>query len=204
MHRETVYDHVVHSQRHFRAILDSLSRPGTINELEPVACEPPARLSRASALVAMALLNADVSFHLLGMPGEDTTYLSVNTGSRPAPMEEATFIFADGAQPPQALEGVNCGTLAYPDTSSTLVIQVDALSSAPIAGGLKVMLEGPGIQEQASVYTRALNPDLLLALQARNVEFPLGIDAIVTCTGDRGRSQVLGIPRTATVSWELC
>ena len=82
---------------------------------------------------------------------------------------------------------------------------MDALSQSPLPGGLKLKLQGPGIDGSAWVYVRHLNPDLLLALQARNSEFPLGIDAIVTCDdGGSGSPRVLGIPRTAKVAWEAC
>ena len=205
MIREVTYDEVFHAQRHFRSILDSMSRPGKINCLDPVEFTPPAGLNKASVLVAFALLNGDASFHLVNRNEEDAAYLSANTRSEAAPIEDAAFIFAGGQEPPEALEGANCGSLTYPDTAATIVIQVDALSQSPLPGGLKLKLQGPGIDGSAWVYVRHLNPDLLLALQARNSEFPLGIDAIVTCDdGGSGSPRVLGIPRTAKVAWEAC
>jgi alpha-D-ribose 1-methylphosphonate 5-triphosphate synthase subunit PhnH len=204
MVRETLYDEVLHSQQHFRSLLDSMSRPGKINPLNPVALTPPPNISRASALVAFALLNADVSFHLLNMTDADAAYLTANTRASVAPIQAAAFIFTNGDNSPGSLEGVNCGTLTYPDTAATIVIQVDALSRDPLMGGLRLTLEGPGIETTVCVYTRRLNPDLLLALQARNAEFPLGIDSILTCDDERGLPHVLGIPRTAKISWESC
>jgi len=198
------YDEVRHSQLHFRALLDSMSFPGRINTLEPVDFSPSPSLNKASALVAFALLNGDVSFHLVNMTDEDTTYLASYTRARAVPIGEATFVFARGAETPDALEGAPCGTLAYPDTGATIVIQVDALSNEPLSGGLKVTIAGPGAGPSASVYLKSINPDFLLALQARNAEFPLGIDAIVTCDdGKSGPARVLGIPRTARLSWEV-
>src|SRR5262245_23663581 len=204
MVRETVYDEVFHAQRHFRSLLDSMSRPGKINALDPVDLSPPPHLNRASVLVAFALLNVDVSFHLLSMSDGDETYLTTNTRARVAPIEAATFVFTNGENTPGALEGINCGTLTYPDTAATIVIQVEALSPEPLTGGLKLTLEGPGIETSACVYVRRLTPDLLLALQARNAEFPLGIDSVLTCDDERGVPQVVGIPRTAKVSWQRC
>jgi len=205
MARELAYDEVFHAQVHFRSILDSMSRPGTINRLEPVEFRPPAHLNKASALVAFALLNADVSFHLVNMTAEDAAYLSANTRAAAAPIDQATFIFAGGGEDPDALEGAHCGSLAYPDTAATIVLQVDALSEQPLPGGMKLTLQGPGIDGTAVVYARHIGADLLLALQARNAEFPLGIDAIVTCDdGGTGDPRVLGIPRTANVTWETC
>jgi alpha-D-ribose 1-methylphosphonate 5-triphosphate synthase subunit PhnH len=208
MIRVMAYDDVFHAQRHFRSILDCMSHPGRIERLDPVDFAPSAHLNKASALVAFALLNADVSCHLLNMADADAMYLSETTRARVAPIGDASFIFADGREVPDALEGANCGTLAYPDTAATIVIQVEAMSEQPLSGGLKLTLQGPGIEHTAHVYFRHINPDLLLALQARNAEFPLGIDALVTCdaTCDDGSGgpRVLGIPRTARLSWESC
>jgi alpha-D-ribose 1-methylphosphonate 5-triphosphate synthase subunit PhnH len=201
--RELAYDRVLHSQSHFRSILDAMSRPGKINELAAPSLSPPPGLNTASALVAFALLNGDVCFHLVNMSGVEAEYVAANTDSRVAPLEGAAFVFASGQEPGAILEGTDCGTLMYPDTSATLVIQVDSLSAAPQGGALALTLEGPGINGCASVYVRGLNPDLLLALQARNAEFPLGVDAIVTCD-ERGAGppRVMGLPRTSKVTWD--
>jgi alpha-D-ribose 1-methylphosphonate 5-triphosphate synthase subunit PhnH len=162
-------------------------------------------LNRASALVAFALLNADVSFHLVNASEADASYLAANTRARIAPIDHATFIFANGTEPAGILEGANCGTLPYPDTSATIVIQVDALSGQSLCGALKLTMTGPGVDGAADVYVRGLGADLLLALQARNAEFPLGIDAILTCDDKgSGEPRVLGLPRTARLAWEQC
>src|SRR5262249_25710311 len=203
MVRETAYDEVRDAQRHFRSILDSLARPGVISVLDPVTLTPPPSLNAASVLVAFALLDADVSYHLVNMGVNEDAYLRTNTRAASKAIAEAHFVFADGSGPADLLEGVHCGSLTYPDTAATLILQVDVLSSDPIAGGLKLTLTGPGVETQAAVHVRHLNPDLLLALQARNAEFPLGIDTIVTSDdGGSGPPRVLGIPRTTTVSWE--
>jgi alpha-D-ribose 1-methylphosphonate 5-triphosphate synthase subunit PhnH len=205
MIRELAYDRVLHSQQHFRSILSALSRPGTINELGPVPLSPPAGLNAASALVSFALINADVGFHLVHMTDVDAGYLNTNTGARAVPIEEAAFIFTEGQEPPAMLEGASCGSLTYPDTAATIVVQVAALSLSPQPGGLMLTLEGPGIDGRAQVSARGLSVDLLLALQARNAEFPLGIDALLTCDdGGAGPARVVGIPRTARVTWEAC
>ena len=205
MVRETGYDEVRDAQRHFRSILDSLARPGVISILDPVTLAPPPRLNAATVLVAFSLLDADVAFHLVDMTASEDAYLRANTRAASTAIEDAQFVFADGSSPAQMLEGVHCGSLTYPDTAATLILQVVTLSSVPVPAGLKLTLTGPGVETQAFVYVRQLNPDLLLALQARNTEFPLGIDTIVTCDdGPQGIPRVLGIPRTTTVRWEHC
>src|SRR5262249_27391022 len=173
--RETAYDEVFDGQRHFRSLLTSMSRPGTIGVLDPVEVAPPPALNAATVLSSFALMNGDVSFHLVGMDDSVAQYLAANTRATPAPIERADFILASGdAAPADALEGANCGTLAYPDTSATIVIQVRAISSDPLPDAMRITIEGPGIAGRSTVWVRGLDADLLLALQARNSEFPLG------------------------------
>src|SRR5262249_25576173 len=199
------YDEVFHAQRHFRSLLDSLSRPGTIHALAPASCTPPGGLNRATALAAFALMNADVSFHVVSMTDVEAAYLTANTSAKASAIDAAAFIVLNGNESPAALEGASCGTLAYPDTSATLILQVDALSTTACAGGVKLTLRGPGIDGRAEAFARNLNVDLLVALQARNAEFPLGIDTILTCDDrESGQPRVMGIPRTTKVSWERC
>src|SRR5262249_18420346 len=154
MVRETAYDDVRHAQEHFRSILESLSRPGQITVLAPVAITPPSQLNTASTLVAFALLDGDVSFHLVNMTDDEETYLRANTRAQLKPVESATFVFADGSSPAGMLEGIYCGSLTYPDTAATLVLQVEALSHDPIPDGLRLTLTGPGIETRASIYVR--------------------------------------------------
>ena len=96
MHRETAYDEVFDAQRHFRTVLDAMSRPGRVNRLTGPVLSPPAPFLPASAAVAFALLNADVTFHLTGFTDAAAAYLTAHTHSRPAPAAQADFLFLSG------------------------------------------------------------------------------------------------------------
>ena len=61
MIRETAYDEIFDAQRHFRTLLDSMSRPGKINRFAPLALTPPEGFPRATTYVAFALLNAELT-----------------------------------------------------------------------------------------------------------------------------------------------
>jgi alpha-D-ribose 1-methylphosphonate 5-triphosphate synthase subunit PhnH len=200
--RELGYDRILHAQDHFRVIVTALSRPGTINEFRPIALSPPPGLNTASTLVAFALLDSGIGFHLVRMTSLEAEYLATNTGARAVAIEDAAFLFASGLEAPSVLEGVHCGSLTYPDTAATIVLQVEALSSSPQPGGLLLTLEGPGIDGRTQVSVGGLSTDLLLALQARNAEFPLGIDVLLT-TGAAAPATVVGLPRTTRVTWEV-
>jgi len=79
---------------------------------------------------------------------------------------------------------------------------LEAASPGPLAGALRLTFEGPGVDGTTVLFVRGLNPDLLLALLARNAEFPMGIDTLLTFKNESGAPCVIGIPRTTRVSWE--
>ncbi|MEI9976710.1 MAG: phosphonate C-P lyase system protein PhnH [Ignavibacteriota bacterium] len=122
--REIAYDEVFDGQKHFRSILDSMSRPGKINPLDPVKLAPPPPLNPATVLAGWALMDRDVTFHTV-FDRAVNDYLAANTGAAFAPLPEAGFIFAPGTATPEILEFMNCGSLLYPDTGATLVLQIE-------------------------------------------------------------------------------
>jgi alpha-D-ribose 1-methylphosphonate 5-triphosphate synthase subunit PhnH len=202
--REIAYDEVFDAQRHFRSILDSMARPGKINPLDPVQLDPPPGLNTASVLVAFALMDASTTFEVVNMHSGEGAYLAANTNAVRSQMSDASFIFAAASEPAEMLDDADCGTLLYPDTSATLVLGIEEASDAPLAGGLRLTVEGPGVDGTAVLFVRGVNPDLLLALQARNAEFPMGLDAILTFAPANAAPCVVCLPRTAKVSWEVC
>jgi alpha-D-ribose 1-methylphosphonate 5-triphosphate synthase subunit PhnH len=204
MVRETKYDEVFDAQKHFRSMLDCMARPGKTNRLDPVEITPPGRLNRASVLVAFALLDANTAFQVVNMEQGESAYLAANTNAVRASTEDATFLFADGDEAPEILDGANCGALTYPDTAATLILQVKSVNQTPRDGSLKLTLQGPGVDGSATLFVRGLNPDLLLALEARNAEFPLGVDAFLTFADENELPCVTALPRTTKVNWEYC
>jgi alpha-D-ribose 1-methylphosphonate 5-triphosphate synthase subunit PhnH len=202
MNRETAYDEVFDAQKHFRSILDSFARPAKIHVLDPVALNPPPGLNHASVLVGLALMDADVAFHVIHNEHGERDYLAANTRAVPLPLDKAGFIFAHGADSPEILESADCGSLTYPDTSATLVLEVDGISAEPFPGALRLDFQGPGIDGTAVLFVCGLSADLLLALLTRNAEFPMGIDTVLTSLDAAGNPCVVGIPRTARITWE--
>lgn len=202
MVRETAYDDVFDAQKHFRSILNSFARPAKIHALDPVTLNPPPALNHASVLVGFALMDADVTFHVIHDEHGAKDYLAANTRAVPSPLDKAGFIFAHGADSPEILESADGGSLTYPDTSATLILKVDRISGEPFPGALRLDFQGPGIEGAAVLFVSGLSADLLLALLARNSEFPLGIDTVLTSADAAGNPCVVGIPRTARISWE--
>lgn len=205
MAREVAYDEVFDAQAHFRSLLDSTARPGVINRLSPVQLDPPSGLNHATALIAFALMDSTSTFATVNVgQHESRSYIASNTNARHIEIDRAHFIFADGNESPDFLESADCGTLLYPDTAATVVLQIADASRQPLTDALKVSLEGPGVNGSAMLYLRGISPDLLLALQARNAEFPLGLDTILTFVDPSGNPCVAALPRTTRVSWEEC
>jgi alpha-D-ribose 1-methylphosphonate 5-triphosphate synthase subunit PhnH len=193
MQTELHYDTVFDAQQHFRLLLDSMSRPGKINTFPAMEILPPVGLNQASALTGFALLNADTTYYIAGYNSADIAqYLLVNTASQQAGIHTAEYIFLPENHDGRGLENARVGTPVYPEDSATLIAAAELISGQAIEGGLSIALKGPGVNGEAHVFVNGINPALLDYLKEQNVEYPLGIDLIIT---DR-RNNLLCIPRS--------
>ena len=193
MRRETIYDEVYDAQENFRLLLDSMARPGKINVLPDMDILPPTGINKSSTLIALSLLNADASFISIATNNQEiTTYLALNTGATVASINTADYIFLNGDQAPALIDGAKHGNLSYPEESSTLIIDVNKISISPILNAVQLILKGPGIETETVVYIDGINPHLLQAIKELNLEFPLGIDLMLT---DK-QNNLICIPRS--------
>lgn len=194
MQKEILYDDVFDAQQHYRLLLDCMARPGKINVLPEMELTTPAAIHAAGALVAFALLNADVSYYVEG-PGayEVGRYLLVNTAARPVEIGDADYIFLDGAAPAELLRQLKVGTLPYPEEGATVVVALEGLAQE--GEGLALQLSGPGVAGERILYVRGLERTFFEVLADINGEFPLGIDVILT----DGARRVACIPRSTKV-----
>lgn len=197
MIRETVYNDIFDSQRHFRTVLDSMARPGKINRFAPIALNPPPALHRAAAYVGFALLNADVVYDATSLGADAETYLRVNTHAQIGGADKADFIFLHGSGDPACVLAAKVGIPAYPETSASLVIQVAHIGKSSATGGLQLTIEGPGVETREILFVTGLNPDVLAAWKGKNHEFPLGVDALLVTTDEC----IVCLPRTSRVTW---
>lgn len=199
MIREMAYDPVFDAQEHYRLLLDAMARPGKIRELPRLQMSAPEGLTSAAALVGFALLNADVSFY--ADAGETVSrYLVVNTSARPAERVSADFVFADGMAHASLLNGMKTGTLSYPEEGATLILCVKALTNEEEGSGdpSVICIQGPGVYGEKKLFVGGLNSGLLDGLRQCNMEFPLGIDLVLTDAGHR----IACIPRSSRMRWE--
>lgn len=170
------------SARAFRALMEAMARPGTIQDIG--GGEPPAPLSVAAGTAILTLCDAETPLYLAGAADtpEVRAWVAFHTG---APVRgPGHAMFAVGTWPAlQPLDAYPIGRSDYPDRSATLIVELPQL----FAEG--ATLRGPGIQETASLSL----PDLD-AFQANKALFPRGLDFFFTCG-----ARVAALPRTTEV-----
>lgn len=196
------YDRVLDGQKHYRTLLQCTARPGTIGQLDDALVEVPPQLNRATALLALALFSADSTFFLAQCEEPALEFLRRETFARMVSAEEADFLICSGASCPDEIRRARTGSLAFPDQGSTVVAQVAAVSPAPIPGGFRLTLTGPGIEMETVVFVLGAGTELFEFLRERNAEFPLGVDTFLTCDSLSAGPCVLSLPRTTRVQWE--
>lgn len=195
------YDPVFHAQKHYRVLLNCVARPGTIGQLDEVQLDVPAPLNRSTSLLLLALLGTNSTFHMAQDSCAASDFIHRHTYSVATGASEAEFLVFDIGDKLNALKQANLGNLSYPDLGATVILQVEAMSPAPLTNSLKLTLTGPGIEREATVFVAGAREEFFTCLQERNNEFPLGIDAFLTCDSLSAGQCVLALPRTTSVKW---
>ena len=170
------------SQSSFRAILQAMSRPGTIVAApEPVKAPEP--MSPAAAMVALTLCDFDTTIWLdpfLRKHKELIAFLTFHTG---APItgerKRADFAFFSSIRKLGDPTGFATGTDTYPDRSTTLVLPVDALTNTT-----GFSLSGPGIESTTRLGVAPLPPGFEEHAVASHAMYPRGVDFIF-CTTEK-------------------
>jgi len=183
-------DLVLGAQSVFRAVMEALSRPGTVQSIASDAA-PPAPLTPELGAVALTLCDHDTLLWLdpvLAANEAVRAWLAFHCGA-PLTSESGEAAFAlvsDVAQLP-ALDRFGQGTDEYPDRSTTVVLAVGADDRS-------VTLKGPGIKDQLT--TALPLPGDFIDQWAENRErFPRGVDMLLVRDGT-----VAGLPRTTHIS----
>lgn len=184
-------DPVMAGQRAFKAVMDALARPGTIQRL-PGEAQPPTPLPQGLAEIALTLCDHDSPVWLdaeLVSEKAVSDWLRFHTGAtlmnEPG---EADFAFVVGALPP--LETFALGSDEYPDQSTTIVLALPSLTTGPA-----LALRGPGVKESAIISPAGLGGDFLTQWAENREQFPRGIDLLLV-----GPEGLIGLPRTTRIS----
>lgn len=177
----------------FRAIMEAMALPGLIKAIgAPVAAPSP--MQPAMAAAALTLADHDTPVWLdERMDGTRTVsaWLSFHTGAPvvSAP-DAATFVFIADPMRMPPLPTFSAGTLEYPDTSATLLVEVQSLEDRG-----SWTLSGPGIEHTRRIGVRGL-PDAFVGWLAENrARQPQGVDVLLTAG-----HLVVALPRTTRVA----
>ncbi len=200
-------DPVHGAQQTFRVLLGAMSEPGGVHALHDAATaglapddaemRPPLGIAMAATL--LTLLDADTPVHLAGTLGNDDAraWLRFHTGARDVP-HAAAMTAALARDVDAALwNALDPGSDEAPQSGSTLIVEVDALSDRPLAGGIALTLRGAGIDSARNLAIAGLPAAFWQWRRALQAELPRGVDLVLV----RG-TQVAAIPRSTRIELE--
>jgi alpha-D-ribose 1-methylphosphonate 5-triphosphate synthase subunit PhnH len=171
-------------QRTFRALMDSMARPGSVCRLWPAG---ETEQQNPLLAVAEALVDHEVTFAVLPQGGELTQHILRSTGSRVATVGEADYVFCDVPSLVEGLRSSKEGTPEFPDEGATVVCSVVSMTGGQTgrrADGQpwrhnSVALSGPGIRGEARIQVDGLTAEARRVFAVRNLAPPLGLDLIL-------------------------
>ena len=185
-------DPVRQSQSVFRLAMEAMASPGRIVTLRS-GLAPPAPLNGPAAALLLTLCDYQTPVWLDRALAESTdvaTFLRFHTGAGlvGAP-SAATFAAIADAMAMLPLSAFAQGTPAYPDRSTTLIVQVETFAD----DGWR--LEGPGILGSTCLRASPLPADFVDRLRANRAAFPCGIDIFLTSA-----NAIAALPRSVRVT----
>ncbi|SFL70954.1 alpha-D-ribose 1-methylphosphonate 5-triphosphate synthase subunit PhnH [Gracilibacillus orientalis] len=194
-----VIDQIHDLQQVYRKVVHSMSRPGSISNLNNITekLEDDLPCNHAFFLCALTVLDAEVTFHVVASEEKKARLIEILSSynmSRIAPVDEADFILllqdAPEYQMNQALLECKTGNLHDPQQSATWIIESGLLSNISA-----LSLSGPGINGTQQLQT-GIQQDFWQRRNDKVKEYPLGIDLVFADFS----SQIACIPRTTAVT----
>jgi alpha-D-ribose 1-methylphosphonate 5-triphosphate synthase subunit PhnH len=183
-------DPVLDSQRVFRVALEAMAHPGRVLIL-PTPVEVPSPLTAGAAALCLALLDFETPLWLdrQAATAEVVDYLRFHCGvSVVAKPEVAVFALITSAEAMPPLAVFASGSDEYPDRSTTLIVQVQALRR-----GSGRRMTGPGIDGEARLTVDGLSESFWSMWRENQALFPRGLDVFLTAG-----VQVAALPRTVS------
>lgn len=181
-------DPVRDSQAVFRELMESTARPGRRARLGQ-APQPPEPLCRAAGAVALTLFDFETTVWLdpATARAEAADWLRFHCGCplSDSPAKATFALVTDMAQAPD-LAQFHQGDAKYPDRSTTVILQVEALDGGPV-----VTLSGPGIRSTTDIAPRGLPRELWTQFETNGAQFQFGVDVLLVAD-----DQLIALPRT--------
>jgi alpha-D-ribose 1-methylphosphonate 5-triphosphate synthase subunit PhnH len=179
-------DPVGDAQAIFRAVLDTMARPGKLHRVgaELVA---PAPLDSATAAVLLTLIDNETPLWVDPAADASRAWLAFHCGAAITDVVgEAAFALALSLP---ELTVLSSGSDEAPEDSATLILQVQALGS-----GARYRLSGPGLREPAILEVDGLPVHFVAAWRQNHSLYPRGVDVIL-CAG----TTLTALPRSVTI-----
>src|SRR5436305_3616520 len=127
-------DKVRSAQSTFRAVMDAMARPGTVQRIAAWLDAPPP-LTAATAAIALTLFDHDTTIWLDGAVAGSphvARWLRFHTSASITPEARfATYALIGDPLVLAELDSFALGTDEYPDRSTTLVLQLETLTKGP-------------------------------------------------------------------------
>lgn len=176
-------------QQTFRHILDAMSFPGKVIEMENSTLNI-AGLFPVTSLVCDCLLDQEVCFSVLG---ENNLLSSIHayTGSGAVELKKADFIIVqlNGLRRLGELIDAKVGTLINPHNAATVICEIESLVE-----GIQYTISGPGVKGRKEI-NATIPEEFIKVRNSLNQEYPLGIDVIFVDSNNR----LCTFPRTTQV-----
>jgi alpha-D-ribose 1-methylphosphonate 5-triphosphate synthase subunit PhnH len=186
-------DKVLSAQSTFRAVMDAMARPGSVQRIR-AAAGMPTPMMHGTAAIALTLFDHDTPVWLdsaMSATPDVAKWLKFHT-SAPVIADPAASSFAviGDAHNLPPLDRFALGSNEYPDRSTTVILQVESLGA-----GRAYELRGPGIDGVATLQATIKPGDLFERLRINEALFPRGIDMVLVAD-----EAIVAIPRTTRVT----
>ncbi|MGW3954574.1 phosphonate C-P lyase system protein PhnH [Streptomyces sp. NPDC004752] len=188
------------SGRAFRVLLATLSQPGHMEQLPapgflrtpvPPACRLPLALASRGTAIALPGLMTPASQEIADLTGARIT----------DPARAELVAYTRPLEGGELLELAR-GSAAAPEQGASAAIGVTAIHpTPPDAGAVRLCISGPGVAGRRTVAVDAGASGLQTILRDRQESCshpPTGIDLWLF----DGDGQVLGLPRSSTITWQ--
>jgi len=168
----------------FRAVLDALARPGTVQRLPRVGAAPPVLLP------VLALATLDTPVALLGdePDGRWRARVRLATAAPSAAVPRARLVAALRSPAPTDVAGLARGSAQAPEDAALAAVVIGGVDGGPDAYELR----GPGVDQVVTVALRGWDWPLHAARAEATAEFPAGPDLLLVAPDGR----LVGLPRT--------
>ena len=185
-------DKVLSAQSTFRSVMEAMARPGTVQQIRAVAGTP-APLMRGTAAIALTLFDHDTPIWLdrtMSATPDVGRWLKFHTGTPViADSSASSFAVMGNARDLLPLDRFALGSNEYPDRSTTLILQIDSLTSGPA-----YELTGPVI-DGVAVLQATISGNLFEQLAINATLFPRGVDVVLVHD-----DAIVAIPRTTRLA----